>query len=223
MNKKAWIGGIVAVALVGGAGGAIAAESAGYIGKEKAKAIALKQVPGTVEDVDFERERGKSFYEVEIRKANGAGEADLDIDAVSGAVLRVDHDNGWDDDDDYNAAAASSAPTTATTTTTTAASGTATSAAASGTTASAAISEEKARSIALAQVAGKVVKVESELDDGILEYEVKIQTATGYAEVDINAKDGSVRSIDHDRYDDDDDDDRYDDDDDRYDDDRYDD
>ena len=65
---------------------------------------------------------------------------------------------------------------------------------------------------------GELIRVSTDRDDGILEYEVKLKLARGYAEVEIAAVTGKVLDIDYDDFDNDDD---YDDDD--FDDDDYDD
>lgn len=65
------------------------------ISEEKAVALALKKVPGTVKDVDKENEGGRWYYFVEIETKDGR-EADVQVNAASGAIVSVT----WDDDDD---------------------------------------------------------------------------------------------------------------------------
>ncbi|GBG06579.1 hypothetical protein PAT3040_01108 [Paenibacillus agaridevorans] len=256
MIKKSWIIGAGLVAVLGGTGAAFAAgaPAADYIGKAKAKQIALQAVPGTVTDVDLERHSGTVYYEVDIDRKEDFREADVYIDAISGKVLRIVED---DDDDDRRSESVSgtattvnpSAPATesssasatskpaATTkpaqSTAASASKPAAGAANSGSAATAAniITAERAVEIAKQAVKGELIRVETERDDGRLEYEVKLKTANGTAEVEIAASSGKVLDIDYDNdrddWDDDDDDDDWDDDDryedDRDDDDRYDD
>ena len=64
------------------------------ISEEKAVALALKKVPGTVKDVDKENEGGRWYYFVEIETKDGR-EADVQVNAASGAIVSVT----WDDDD----------------------------------------------------------------------------------------------------------------------------
>ncbi|PLT33364.1 PepSY domain-containing protein [Bacillus sp. V5-8f] len=85
------------------------------------------------------------------------------------------------------------------------------------------ISIEKAKDIALQNVKGKIVNVETEVDDGVTKYEVIVQSSKGMYEVEIDKETGKVLEVeregtnvegdDDDRHDDDrhDDDDRYDD------------
>lgn len=57
---------------------------------EKLNAIALAKHPGaTVHETELEEEYGKYLYQVELRDAQGV-EWDLELDAVTGAVLK-DH------------------------------------------------------------------------------------------------------------------------------------
>ncbi|MHA7965292.1 PepSY domain-containing protein [Paenibacillus sp. CAU 1782] len=65
------------------------------ISEEEAIALALKKVPGTVKDVDRENEGGRWYYFVEIETKDGR-EADVQLNAASGAIVSVT----WDDDDD---------------------------------------------------------------------------------------------------------------------------
>jgi uncharacterized membrane protein YkoI len=62
----------------------------------KAKDVALKEVQGTVDDIELERENGAYVYEVEIEPENqGTDDDDVTVyvDAVTGKVLYVE----WDD------------------------------------------------------------------------------------------------------------------------------
>lgn len=65
------------------------------ISEQRAKELAMKKVPGRVKDVDLEQEGGKWYYFVEIETQDGR-EADVQLNAASGAVVSV----AWDDDDD---------------------------------------------------------------------------------------------------------------------------
>lgn len=256
-KKKGWIIGLGLVVALGGTSAAVAADAAGsYIGKAKAKQIALKEVPGTVTDIELERHRDGVYYEVDIDRENSYQEADVYVDAYTGKVLRVVND---DDDAPRNVSSAASAaapaspskaspsataaqptsaPSAANSPSSTAApsassaSGTSNAkpssakpstanplaaAAASGTSSAAAKGITKEQAAKLAQEAvkgGEVIRISTDRDDGILEYEVKLKLARGYAEVEIAAATGKVLDIDYDDLDDDDyDDDDFDDDD----------
>ncbi|HBJ2602300.1 TPA: PepSY domain-containing protein [Clostridium botulinum] len=60
------------------------------------------------------------------------------------------------------------------------------------------ISSEAAVQIALQQVPGQVVRVELDVEDSILVYEVSIRTTAGIYEVKINANTGQIIEVDRD-------------------------
>ncbi len=62
--------------------------------------IALQSVPGTAVGVEFENEDGIALWEVEILASNQQV-YDLEIDAISGEVLKnkIDKDDREEDDD----------------------------------------------------------------------------------------------------------------------------
>ncbi|MED4730617.1 PepSY domain-containing protein [Aneurinibacillus migulanus] len=62
------------------------------ISKAQAKEIALRQVKGTVTEIDLDRDDREPVYEVEIATANGH-EANVDVSATTGQIVRVE----WDD------------------------------------------------------------------------------------------------------------------------------
>ncbi|MGV2974011.1 PepSY domain-containing protein [Roseibium alexandrii] len=104
MNMKIIAGTVVAgMVLATGAVGAVAAQTATSptsFTEAQAIEIALKEVPGTVQETGFEREDGKEIFEVEIVTADGV-EMEVEIDAASGTVLEIEQDDDYDDDDDY--------------------------------------------------------------------------------------------------------------------------
>jgi hypothetical protein len=67
------------------------------ISEAQAAKLALKKVPGKVKDIDKENEGGKWYYFVEIETSNGR-EADVQLNAASGAVISVTWDDDADDD-----------------------------------------------------------------------------------------------------------------------------
>lgn len=70
--------------------------------EQQAIEIALKEVPGTVNEVERERHRGLSIYEVEVQAADGT-EMKVKIAAESGDVLKVKADGeGCDKKEKYN-------------------------------------------------------------------------------------------------------------------------
>ncbi|MET7041038.1 PepSY domain-containing protein [Clostridium botulinum] len=60
------------------------------------------------------------------------------------------------------------------------------------------ISSEAGVQIALQQVPGQVVRVELDVEDSILVYEVSIRTTAGIYEVKINANTGQIIEVDRD-------------------------
>ena len=69
-----------------------------YIGIEKAKTIALEKVDGTVKSVELESDDGQIYYEVDIEQKSM--DFDIDVDAVTGKIIKVDEEQ--DDDNNNN-------------------------------------------------------------------------------------------------------------------------
>ncbi|WP_203362852.1 PepSY domain-containing protein [Bacillus sp. REN10] len=97
MRKIVWTTALVGVLTVSGLANSATAESnAVYqqaskknsfvkISHEQAKQIALKEVKGTVRDIDLERNNGEWIYEVEIKTTKG--EREVDVHAQTGKIL----------------------------------------------------------------------------------------------------------------------------------------
>lgn len=191
MNKKSWIMTIAIATVIAVPGSAIAANAISpNISKEKAKSIALKEVPGTITDIELEREKGAIFYEVDITKKDSFEEVDVYIAADSGKVLYTVNEDHDDDDDERDATTSAVTPNPP---------------AAGGS--KNVITKEQAGKLGLTAVKGEVLNVKSDWDDGIQQYEVKIKTNERIAEVDIAAAGGRILSIDYDDKNDDNDDD----------------
>lgn len=145
------------------------ANTADYIGEEKAKQIAFEHAKVQESDTSFVKVKldyddGAAEYEVEFYAANQ--EYDYDIDAISGTIRSFDYEI-----EDYPVANNSSAANTG----------------------NAAISEEDAKALALAKVAGASesdIRIKPDYDDGKaiyegkiiydeIEYEFEIDAATG--------------------------------------------
>jgi uncharacterized membrane protein YkoI len=148
------------------------------IGMEKAKAEALKQVNGMVESVELESKNGRTYYEVDIDKDKK--DYDVYVDAYTADILKVEESTFADDRDDQVSAA----------------------------TLEGLISQQEAMAIAIKEIAGEVVKIELDKDDGRYEYEMELKTDKGEADITIDAENGKVLEL---ELDDHDDDDRYDD------------
>ncbi len=66
----------------------------------KALEIALSTVPGTAKSVEFDLEKGKTIWEVEVVDANKKVH-ELEIDATSGKVLKQKLDDDNDDNEKH--------------------------------------------------------------------------------------------------------------------------
>lgn len=62
------------------------------ISMEQARATALKRAPGNVEGNELEREHGRLVYSFDIRNAKGTID-EVQVSAISGQVVRVEHEN----------------------------------------------------------------------------------------------------------------------------------
>ena len=70
------------------------------ITREQAEQIALSQVSdGIITDIDYDRERGRTVYEIEVR--SGSWEYTFDIDASTGEIVKTerDYEDDWYDFD----------------------------------------------------------------------------------------------------------------------------
>lgn len=178
-----------------------AAGSNTMISKTQAKAIALKAQKGTVDDIELKKSGGKTYYKVDIDRK--WGDADVWVNAYTGSILKVVNDDDSDDrDDDRDDDRKSSSNT-------------------GQQAASVKYTAVQAASIAVKHVGGgTVTDNDLERENGRYVYEIDIRTASGEADVKVDADTGKVLSSDIDHDDDDnDDDDRYDRDDDSDDDD----
>ncbi|KAF0817917.1 hypothetical protein KIS4809_3101 [Bacillus sp. ZZV12-4809] len=61
------------------------------ISEQKAVEIAEQEVNGTMKEIELDEDDGQILYEVELK--TNKGEADVDIDAESGKVLKVELDD----------------------------------------------------------------------------------------------------------------------------------
>lgn len=80
-------------------GGKPSSTASVHITVEKAKSIALAKVEGKVTDVEKDDDNGVWYYYVDI-DTNDGREAEVQLNAASGAVLSVTFDDDDDDDDD---------------------------------------------------------------------------------------------------------------------------
>ena len=137
-----------------------------FLTLDEVKKVALQEVDGVVEEIELENESNKAVYEVDIEKDDI--DYDLYIDAYSGEIYSVDRDNHNNDDDIDDDNLSNNKNT---------------------------ISQADATAIAEKAVNGKVVEIEKDEDDGLIKYEVELNTDRGEAEVEIDASTGKVLDV----------------------------
>ena len=71
-----------------------------FLSTDEVEKIALKEVAGIVEEIELEKQAGKSVYEVDIEKDNI--DYTLHIDAYSGEIYTIDSDNDDDNNHSHN-------------------------------------------------------------------------------------------------------------------------
>ncbi len=134
---------------------------------EAARAIALNRVSGTITEEDLEKENGRLQYAFDIRTADGKV-VDVEIDAMTGEILKADDDDAEDDDDASEKISAADAK-------------------------QAKISMDAARAIALNGVSGTIVEEELEKEKGRLQYSFDIRDRNGKIwDVEVDAITGEV-------------------------------
>lgn len=62
------------------------------ITEDSARAVALKRVPGTVQSLELENERGRLIYSWDIKVAGKPGITEVHVSALNGRVLSVAHE-----------------------------------------------------------------------------------------------------------------------------------
>ena len=60
------------------------------ISEDSARAVALKRVPGTVQSVELERERGHLMYEFGIQRNGRKGTTEVEVNAMTGRIIAVE-------------------------------------------------------------------------------------------------------------------------------------
>ncbi|MET3697905.1 peptidase YpeB-like protein [Bacillus oleivorans] len=169
MKKKVWIAsGIAGIVLLGGAVGAgaiaIPKVNENLIPIDKAQEISLNEVNGTVESIELEQEHGRFVYDVDVNPKNSNDDVEVDVDAVTGAVVKVDDDRIDDDNQ--------------------------TSVNNSGQQNQEIITQEEAIAIAVADTPGKAVEVDFDGDDG--DYEIEVRDGQLKVEYKIDAYTGNI-------------------------------
>lgn len=191
MKRNILIAGIAGFVILGGAVGANAISNSGsnlaanvkpsgkaeekkhsIISTDKAVEIAINKVGGVMESVELEKDDGRLIYEIDL-DVPGYNDVDVDLDAVTGEVIKVDKEINDDDDDDYNDKRLNGSQNVK-------------------------ITKEKAISIALSDTSGEVTDVDFDSDDN--EYEIEIKSGNKEVEIKIDAQTGKIleKEIDHD-------------------------
>lgn len=163
------------------------ASESGYIGKEKAKSIALTNA-GTKEskvkklEIEFDADSGRLTYEVDFQVAEK--EYEYDIDAKTGEIIHKETDV----DDDYKESIINS---------TSDKTSNSNSSSSTNKTSTNYITKSKAKSIAFnnAGVSSSSVRnleVEFDKDDGVASYEIEFKVGNKEYSYDINAKTGKI-------------------------------
>ncbi|MCA1814974.1 MAG: PepSY domain-containing protein [Acidobacteria bacterium] len=68
-------------------------KSEAKISMKEARAKALERVPGgRVKAGELEREKGRLIYSFDIRPAKGSGIDEVQVDAITGEIVSVDHE-----------------------------------------------------------------------------------------------------------------------------------
>ena len=65
---------------------------------EQARKTALERVSGTIVEEEIEKENGRIVYSIEVKDANGKV-FDVEVDAETGAIAKVEEENDDDEDD----------------------------------------------------------------------------------------------------------------------------
>lgn len=165
------------VALANGSTVVDAASTKGdFLTLKEVKTLALQQVEGKVTEIELDTDDGRKHYDIEIN--DGAYEYELEIDAITGKVLKFEKDH----EDDKG--------TTAKTESKVAGSE------------RVMLTKEQAIEIAMKQAKGTVTDFDLDHDDGRKVYEIEIEDGTYEYEFEIDAYTGEVLDFEKDRDDD---------------------
>ena len=168
---------VLAVAVLAGGGftianaqGQAALAKQAKITQDEAINAALEKVPGTVEEVELEDEKGTIVYEIELVSTDGT-EHEVEVDAQTGEVLKVeaDDDDENEEEDSQNQAKLAK---------------------------QAKITEDEAINMALEKVPGTVNEIELEVENGTVVYEIEVLSTDGTEqEVKVDAQTGEVLKV----------------------------
>nr|WP_304216084.1 PepSY domain-containing protein [Fredinandcohnia onubensis] len=202
MKKKLVVLGIVGTVVLGGAVGVGAFAKEAEVPSKKAEEIAMQEVKGAhVKEIELERENGELIYEVELEGTHD-DDIEVDVNATTGKVVRVDDDRDDDDDAKANNVASGTVVKVDDHDDDRVTSQKAVS--------SPKVSKEQAISIATKDTPGKIVEIELDDDN---HYEIEMIYEGKEVEMEISAVDGTILKkeiddLDDNDHDNDDDDDK---------------
>lgn len=142
--------------------------AADWISADEAKDIAIEAAGGgDIRELEFDR--GDRMYEIEL--LTDQGEADIDIDAITGEVLKLERDD-WDDDHDGHNHHFNESETPA----------------------ADLITQEEATNIALSKAGenARVIEIELDDDDRYPVYEMELHDGMFEYDIDIDARTGNI-------------------------------
>lgn len=173
-NKlKITIGAVAATAVLGlGISQSSAAQVDPKLSTDEIRDLVADQYPGTITEMELEKDSNKAVYEVEI--VGEDKEYELRLDGASGEVLHLSEkalsDQSKEDSDDDDGSEKATEKSTK----------------------EAEIDMKKAEEIALKEFDGNVTGTELDQDDGRLIYEVELDNDKKEAEIEIDAITGEV-------------------------------
>jgi uncharacterized membrane protein YkoI len=127
--------------------------------------IALDEFPGKIKELELDKDDGRLKYELEMKNENRE-EAELDIDAYTGEILKIETETHGKKKTSNNNKQLDNI-----------------------------LSAAEVKEIALNEFSGKVKELELDKDDGRLIYEVEIKNKGKEAELDIDARTGEILEL----------------------------
>jgi len=150
-------------------------ERSSIITAEKATEIAINKIGGELKNIELEKENGKTIYEVDLA-VSGYKDIELDIDALSGEIIKVEKELKKETKEKMKETNVKPQKSNENTT----------------------ITEEKAISIALGDLNGKVIEVDFDEDDN--EYEIEYITDNKKVEIKIHSQTGKILEEEYEYY-----------------------
>lgn len=184
MKKKTWLAvliGSLFISLLGfGISHITASSGEEQLTTQEIRKLVQDRYPGQIKEIELEREDGQFVYEVEIKGEQG--EYELKLDARSGDVIHLQEKaSPRAEKNEKKLEQINQAPDVDITT--------------NNTGQPVPIGVEEAKQIARSEVTGKIEEIELDEEDGLLVYEVEIETKDHEVELVIDAYTGKILSI----------------------------